>query len=147
VARAAPAFRRILVIVRRGWMLLLVVGCGRIGFDPLPSGGPDGGQVPACARFGPWSTPTLATTISSTRDDYGPALSADGLEVIFHQDQGPGGGRLDLFRATRPDRASAFGAPDPIGELNSASSKVPSSPPTARSCSVRAARRAMTSTA
>jgi Tol biopolymer transport system component len=121
VARAALVFRRILVSMRRVWTMLLLAGCGRIAFDPLPSGsGPDGGSIPACASYGPWSAPVLAATLSTALDDYGPALSADGLEVIFHRDEGAGGGRLDLFRATRPDRASSFGAPDLISVLNSA---------------------------
>jgi Tol biopolymer transport system component len=97
-------------------MLILLAGCGRIGFD---AASPDGAAAAECARFGPWSTPVLATTVSSARDDFGPALSADGLEVIFHRDVGPAFGALDLFRATRPDRASEFGDPEPLTDLSS----------------------------
>ncbi len=97
-------------------MLLLVAGCGRIAFD---AGSPDGGSTAACARFGPWSTPVQATTVSSARNEFGPALSADGLEVVFHRDRGSGSGGYDLFRATRPDRASDFGDPVPLTDLSS----------------------------
>lgn len=59
--------------------------------------------------------------LSSPEEDYGPALSADGLELIFHSNRPGGPGGYDMYRATRPDRASDFGAAELLANVNSPS--------------------------
>jgi hypothetical protein len=97
-------------------LVLLVVGCGRVGFDAgVDAGADDGG---ACATFGLWGTPAMLA-VSSPEEDYGPALTADGLELIFHSDRPGGPGGYDMYRATRPDRDSEFGAAELLENVNS----------------------------
>lgn len=47
-----------------------------------------------------------------------PALTADGLEVFFQSDRPGGAGLGDIWRATRPNASSSFGAPVNVAELN-----------------------------
>jgi len=63
-----------------------------------------------------WSTPALVTEINDPRsNDYAPAISADGLTVIFTSHRGNG---ADFYIATRPTRSSAFSTPVRLPELS-----------------------------
>ncbi len=69
------------------------------------------------------ATATVATLNSGSEDER-PRLSPDGLTVYFASDRPGGMGGLDIYRATRPDLASEFGLPSPVGELNSSSDEM-----------------------
>lgn len=149
-------------------MVVVVVGCGRVGFDPLGSDalvndtigtGPFGtpmllteinspfddddptlspdlreivfdsertgpiGELWAAVRAdtsSPWSSPTLIVELSAPADDEdSPFISRDGLELYFSSDRPGGAGSADLWLSTRPDLASAWGAPAVIPALSS----------------------------
>jgi len=51
-------------------------------------------------------------------DDWGPAVSADELTLVFGSFRDGGKGSSDLWMATRPDIESSFSQPLPIAELN-----------------------------
>jgi Tol biopolymer transport system component len=102
--------------------------CGRIAFDPRADDAGATGDAtdtsadaaPWCA-FGPFGTPTnLGSTVNSNFDDYVPALSGDGLRMVFESNRPGGVGGYDLYESTRPDAQSPFGSPVPIAELNDA---------------------------
>lgn len=106
-------------------MLLLVVtaACGRFDFDARGDGrGGDGGgdadsdAVPQCTTFGGWASPThLGNGIPSAFNDWAPALSDDGLVLVFDS---PRDGTEDLFVSTRASVSDAFGAPIPIANVD-----------------------------
>jgi Tol biopolymer transport system component len=90
---------------------VMLVGCGRIFFDPLSDA-----SAPACT-FGPFTSPVnLGPTINSVAEEYAPALRADGLELVFESTRG--GGR-HLFAATRGSMSESFGLVVPLSVLNS----------------------------
>jgi hypothetical protein len=104
-----------------GFLLCSAAACGRLGFDASLAG--DGGDsprdshatyAPACTNFGPWGAPRRMTELNTNAVDSGGQVSADGLTIYFHSDVT---GIGDLYVATRPDRASFFGAPMLISEL------------------------------
>jgi Tol biopolymer transport system component len=69
-----------------------------------------------------FTAPVDLAAVSSTTNDREPSLSADGLTLYFtSEDRAGGPGSVDIWRATRPDRASAFGSPAPVLELDTAS--------------------------
>jgi Tol biopolymer transport system component len=71
------------------------------------------------ATQGAFMAPTALGTLNSDGIDGGPALSGDGLTLYFNSDRVGGTGRQDLYRATRPTRDAAFGAPVRVAELAS----------------------------
>jgi Tol biopolymer transport system component len=71
----------------------------------------------------PWFTPTLATELDSTSGEACPEVSGDGLTIMFSSVRPGGLGGYDLYVSTRPSRASAWGAPVAIPELNSSSNE------------------------
>lgn len=100
--------------------VVVVAGCGRIGFDPrdprdLDDGGGVGDGAPdatACT-FGPWSTPVHLATLGSMADDFAPALHPDGQVLVFERNS-------DLYAATRTGMTT-FSAPVTATALNSGS--------------------------
>lgn len=113
---------------------LLLVACGRIGFE-LPvrvdgstgvdDGGDGGGSNPgadAACTFGPFGSPVNVAGIASGFDDYSPSLSGDGLRLIFESNR-PGTGGYDLYEATRPDRGAVFANPLALASLNDANNQ------------------------
>lgn len=90
----------------------LAGGCGRVAFDPRSDGGGPGSDG-SCA-FGPWSNITRATSLNGTGDEWEPALSPDGLAIVYVSYTGAAG----LYGATRPTVSSAFGAPRMLTELS-----------------------------
>ncbi len=67
---------------------------------------------------GTFSTPVNVTELNTSKDDFLPFLSADGLTMYFSSTRDGGKGGQDLYLATRSDPTGAFGAPKPITELN-----------------------------
>lgn len=103
--------------------MLFVAACGRVDFDgvkPASVGTSDAlpaladGFVP-CTSFGAWSAPALVTELNSPLDDWGASITADGLAIYFQRDMN--GMATQMLVARRPDRASAFGAPTEMPEL------------------------------
>jgi WD40-like Beta Propeller Repeat len=105
------------------------VGAGGAGGDDggggtgsRPSGGAagvsNGGTSGSVCSDTQFSTPTLVSELDLDGNLWGPSLSSDGLTLYFavESDSDPG----DLYRAVRRDRSSAFAAPTPIAELNTA---------------------------
>jgi Tol biopolymer transport system component len=104
--------------MRRLVVLAVIGGCGRLSFSPIL--GHDGalGDAPdACMAFGAWNAPQLIPGMSSTLPDQGPSVSADGLTLYFDSQRS---GINHLYVTRRADRASAFGAPSEITELDNA---------------------------
>jgi hypothetical protein len=66
----------------------------------------------------PFTGITVLATLNSSADETDPFMSADGLRLVFSSARVAS---YDLYETTRPDRTSAFGAPTPIAELNTAS--------------------------
>ncbi len=100
----------------------MLAGCGRIDFDPLADAGGDGKAPADACAFGPWSQPELDLQLSTNNEEFGPALTADGLEVFFHSDRPGGMGSFDLFHATRGTQTQAWGAPTLVANVNSTAS-------------------------
>jgi len=107
------------------WVILVVAGCGRVGFDPVdPIGGGDGGtDGPAvlgpCTPFGVgWTLdpPQLLDLSLPTAVDAHPYVSPDGLEIYFLSDRA---GSWDVYRAQRSIAAGPFGAAELVPELSS----------------------------
>lgn len=125
---------------------LALCACGRFGFDPLGSDDAsvpgDGDAAPidaaardaaalvdaaaadgasACTAFGPWDPPVAITQVNAGGDEFGPALTPDGLRLLFTSGRPGGEGGHDLYQATRPTRADPFSAPQNLTALNSSS--------------------------
>jgi len=86
-------------------------------FDSTPGGGP------SCLFLStrrstkdPWGKPVkLNSPIDGPGREASPCLSADGLTLIFTSDRPGGRGDYDLYQATRPGKAEAFGEPVNLG--------------------------------
>jgi hypothetical protein len=100
-------------------VLLLLPGCGRIGFDlpAEPADGPGDGTPPApidapMVWGPPFQAPAVLTEASSAGDEYYPDLAADGLSLYVASDGFPSPlGSADIYVLTRSDASQAFGAP------------------------------------
>lgn len=85
--------------------VLVMSGCGRIGFDALDASNQNavdaGAQIDAGTSgctFGPWSAPLLLSSVSTSSDDWGPALSPDRLTMYIETNRPPD---PTLWRTTR----------------------------------------------
>jgi Tol biopolymer transport system component len=70
------------------------------------------------SRLAAWGPAVELTAISTTGDDAGPSLSADGLELYFASDLG---GNENLYVAKRAAITDAFTTASQVTELNTAS--------------------------
>lgn len=105
--------------VRRIGVLIVLAGCGRVGFDAVAlrgDAGADGSDPVRLGPFGSWQPPVRQPTLNTNSQEFGPALSADGLEVIFSTRFT---GDADIWRATRTTRSAAFGARELIPQVMS----------------------------
>lgn len=139
---AAP---RMLSIVLLSRPLLLAAGlaalgaCGRLSFAPgtdddapapdAPRAAIDANPLAPDAAAGvhPWShppvfgAPTHLDVLASTTSEFDPFLAPDHLTLYFSSARG---GNSDIYRATRPTVAGAFGAPTALGaDINTASNE------------------------
>jgi Tol biopolymer transport system component len=87
--------------------LVFVAGCGRIGFD----------VADAPLATGPFGPPQLVDNVNSATADDDPAISGDGLELIFDSERGGAVG--DLYVSTRPSRSGPWSMPALITEVSS----------------------------
>lgn len=90
--------------------LVLLAGCGRIGFGAVgeadDSHAVDSHAVDAaCTSFNTWSTPARVEELTSSVYDWGGQISADGLAYYFQSDRT---GTNQFYVARRPDRSSPF---------------------------------------
>src|SRR5262249_45899971 len=94
----------------RWWLLFGFCACGRVGFDERGvdgGGGGGGSDMPQCV-LGPWSAPGRLAALDTIYNEIAPALSADGLTLVFESDRL---GDRDLYIATRPSTSADFGSP------------------------------------
>jgi len=75
-------------------------------------------QLGAAPKFSRWTAPTnLGPVVNSTFDDFGPALSKDGLSLYFTSNR-PGFGGTDIWVSQRPRRDDAWGPPFNLEVIN-----------------------------
>ena len=82
----------------------------------------------AAKTGGTFGAAVAITALNSTADDWMPTIGLDGLVVYFSSTR-PGAGAaglFDIWSSTRADRASSFGPPAIVPELNSAFQDFPS---------------------
>lgn len=72
----------------------------------------------------PFGVPTNLVELNSIVDDSDPALSADGLSIVFASDRSDSLGARDLYMATRPSRAAPFGPTSHLAHLSSTTGDV-----------------------
>jgi len=73
----------------------------------------------------PWSTPVNMTALNTTRTEWDPALTADGLELYFTSQSRPEGGQgtYSIYRVTRTSKTSTtWSSVAYLGTLDSSSS-------------------------
>jgi Tol biopolymer transport system component len=91
-------------------------GCGRLGYaeqDAAPADAPD--AAPCRGAFG---APAPILGVNSPAAEYGPVVSADGLEIVFYSDRPGGPGDSDIWRATRARTTDPFDAPVPLENVS-----------------------------
>lgn len=88
--------------------LATLAACGRLDFDPLARDATTIHDAPAnCLGTGAFTAIAPVTAINDMAKQYGSFITPDGLALYYDQ---PFMNEERLFFATRPDRASAFGA-------------------------------------
>jgi hypothetical protein len=95
-------------------MSLLVVGCGRIGFDATSDVdlGHDGAA--AVCTPGPWQVTSHVDIAATAGNDWEPALSPNGLVLVW---TASATGPDRMYVATRPTVTDTFGAARALTEL------------------------------
>ena len=86
-------------------------------------------QPGAAPKFSDWAIPTnLGPTINSPFNDFGAAISKDGLSLYFNSDRPGGFGGQDIWISQRPAESDAWGPPMNLGAVinTSAAESVPS---------------------
>ncbi len=107
--------------------IVLLVGCGRLGFEPEAGAGEGQGGGPGApgapdatssgpCTLGPWQAPHRLAALATTLDERAPALSADKRTLFFESNRA---GSRDLYVATRTSLEEDFGPP---AELDATSS-------------------------
>jgi Tol biopolymer transport system component len=72
--------------------------------------------------FSAWSAPTPVAELNSVDEDQSPGITADGLTIYFSSRRATAsipGGSANTWVATRPDRTSAWSAPQLVLEVSS----------------------------
>lgn len=70
-------------------------------------------------RNGNFSAPLNVTSVNSGTHDEGPAISRDGLEMLFSSYRGGGSGDRDIWVSTRSSVSADWGAPVNVTTVNS----------------------------
>ncbi len=74
--------------------------------------------VAAAPHYSSWSVPVnLGVAINSPFQEFGPAISKDGLSLYFTSDRPGGFGFMDLWVSQRPTRDDAWGPPLNLGAV------------------------------
>lgn len=97
--------------MRLAYGLVLLAGCGRVAFDARV----DDVTADAGCTLGPWSAPRHQAALVSPGEDWEPAISPDGLVIVFASTRQ--GGPMKLYAATRASRGEDFANPRFLGEL------------------------------
>jgi len=92
-------------------VVILLAGCGRIGFDTGEPGAAD-----AACTFGPFAPPVRVDELATPSREWAPSISRDGLEMIFSREV-PASGQ-DLFAVTRSTLAAPWTGLTPLADLN-----------------------------
>jgi hypothetical protein len=97
--------------------VVLLSGCGRIGFDAVGLG--DGGAV-----VGPFAPPRLVAEVSDpTASDDDPSLTGDMLEMYLNSSRAGGPGNGDIWVSRRASTSDPWGTPTLVSELSSPESE------------------------
>jgi hypothetical protein len=91
------------------------IGDSRPGDSIQAAGDSSTAGDPTSCVWGPFSTPVNLTAINSTDTDWGPGLSADGLELLFSSDRD--GSNYEIWRATRAAADQPFVLDRKLDEL------------------------------
>jgi len=94
--------------------LLLVLAACSSSSHPKP----DAPAPPRCDPTAAFGTPAPVAGLDTAGDEVDARLSPDELVVVFAYASVPGG-KLDIYTATRASPTASFGAPSPIGAVNS----------------------------
>jgi len=79
---------------------------------------PDAPAPPRCDPTAAFGTPAPVGGLDTAGDELAARLTPDELVVVFAYASAPGG-KLDIYTATRASTTDSFGAPTPIGAVNS----------------------------
>ncbi len=102
--------------MRAPWIVLLA-GCGRIGFDRAASDAITADvavDAAPCTSYGAWGAPERIAELASATADWGGQIAPNGLDLYF---QSSISGPNQFYLATRPTRTAPF-TDAPIAELN-----------------------------
>lgn len=109
------------------WRLVLVLigGCGRIGFDALGevrTDAPGAADAADAAELGPFSPAVEVVELNQGAiNSEDPSLTDDLLEVVFASTRAGGVGGVDIWSSTRASAAAPWGAPVLASTINSTS--------------------------
>lgn len=103
-------------------VLLVGLGCGRLGYQELATGGPDaGGAADAAladaAPLGPFAEAALIDVLSDPAADDDPSLTGDLRELYFKSDRG-GMNDHDIWLARRDSADAPWDPPVEVVELS-----------------------------
>jgi hypothetical protein len=93
----------------------------RLCFLSGRAGGLGGQDIWCAARASSsaaFDAPVNQASVNSPSNESNPTLSADGLELIFSSNRPGGAGAGDIYRSSLVQAAGAFGAPEPISNIN-----------------------------
>lgn len=90
-------------------------------------GGDDVWYATRASRTDAFEPPRPVPTVNTQRNESSPAISADGLTLFVGSDRASAvaDGDMNIWRATRPSRQSAWGPLVYVDELNSAADDIP----------------------
>lgn len=89
-----------------------------IYFVTSRAGGSGGNDIWTATRSdasAPFESAVPVTALNTDVGEHSPSLTADGKTVYFASDRDGGKGDYDLYVASRPSAAAAFGTPSPLG--------------------------------
>jgi Tol biopolymer transport system component len=96
-------------------------GCGRISFDSRDElrgdARGDGAADAVSCTWGPFGVPVQATALNTFSNDYGTAISADNLRIIFDSNFNSSG--YKVYEATRTNTQSMFSGVTALTAINS----------------------------
>ena len=95
----------------------LVVGCGRVSFDPII---PDA-TAGRCTQYSPFSPPTRVDELATVEFEFDPNMSASGTTMYFSSNIA---GSLDIYQTRRAARDAPWETPVVVPELASADNDV-----------------------
>ena len=83
---------------------VLVVGCGRVSFDPII---PDA-AVGRCTQYSPFSPPTRVDALATVEFEFDPNMSTDGTTMYFSSNIA---GTFDIYQTRRASRDASWETP------------------------------------